>query len=538
MTGSKDYAHVGHHSILPSIQVQWKAPASLPSMYNPDPQLYTAAQMRALEARVMQSTEQGGMGVSGYTLMQRAGQCAFEVLLHRWPSAKGITVVCGKGNNAGDGYVVARMALQFGLRVQLLAAANPSELAGDAKLAHQAFVAAGGKIEAADQPIMYEVIVDGLLGTGFKLPLREHYLSIIRRINESAALVLALDIPSGVEADTGAVTVLDGEMLAVQAKLTVSFIGRKIGLHTGAGVAFVGEQQLEDLGVSSEYLQDSTGVRLLSWQPQQLPPLPLTAYKHRRGRVVIVGGDHGMGGAVIMAAEAAMRCGVGLVTVVAQPEHQPALLARMPEVMFLHPESEDLSSVFAAADFIVVGPGLGRKDWGRDLFARVAASTTSLLIDADGLYWLKALKGKPATESLFITPHGGEAASLLETQVAVLEKSRIAAATSLARTHGCSAVLKGPGSVVFTNTSVHICAHGGPAMATAGMGDVLSGVCAGLLAPVFAADAAQEAENQFAQAVALHSACADLAAQELGPRSVIATDVIKRIPTLLAAQGG
>jgi NAD(P)H-hydrate epimerase len=103
-------------------------------MYNPDPQLYTAAQMRALEARVMQSTEQGGMGVSGYTLMQRAGQCAFEVLLHRWPSAKGITVVCGKGNNAGDGYVVARMAQQFGLRVQLLAAANPSELAGDARV--------------------------------------------------------------------------------------------------------------------------------------------------------------------------------------------------------------------------------------------------------------------------------------------------------------------------------------------------------------------------------------------------------------------
>ena len=506
-------------------------------MVNPDTQLRTAAQIRAIEAQVMQPVIEGGMGIDGYTLMQRAGQCAFEALLQRWPDTQGISVVCGKGNNAGDGYVVARIALQFGLAVQVLAVADAVELVGDADLAYQAFIAAGGKTEAADLPIRHGVIVDGLLGTGFKLPLRAHYHAMVERINQSTGVVLALDIPSGVEADTGAVTVADGKPLAVRADVTVSFVGRKIGLHTGAGVGFVGEQHIVDLGVSSEYMLDPSDTALLSWQPQQLPELPLNSYKHRRGRVLIIGGDHGMGGAVVMAAEAAMRCGAGLVTVVMQPEHQPALLARLPEAMYIAPDSAALEGALNAADFIAIGPGLGRNRWGENLFLRAAASTAPMLIDADGLHWLKTLDHQPATQSLFITPHAGEAATLLSTSAGLIEADRIKAAKSLATAYECSAVLKGPGSVVITGTSVHICAHGGPAMATAGMGDVLSGMCAGLLAPVFVAGNIEQTAYSFAQAVALHSACADLAAQELSAHSVIATDVIKRIPRLLAEKG-
>ena len=184
--------------------------------------------------------------------------------MQRWPDTQGISVVCGKGNNAGDGYVVARIALQFGLSVQVLAVADAVELVGDANLAYQAFIAAGGKTEAADQPIQHDVIVDGLLGTGFKLPLRAHYHAMVERINQSTGVVLALDIPSGVEADTGAVTVANGNPLAVRADVTVSFIGRKIGLHTGAGVGFVGQQHVVDLGVSSEYMLDPSDTALLS----------------------------------------------------------------------------------------------------------------------------------------------------------------------------------------------------------------------------------------------------------------------------------
>ncbi|MEC7378631.1 MAG: NAD(P)H-hydrate dehydratase [Pseudomonadota bacterium] len=505
-------------------------------MSNQDTQLHTAAQIRAIEAQAMQSVVAGGMGLDGYTLMQRAGQRAFEVLLQRWPDTPGVTVICGKGNNAGDGYVVARLALQFGLRVQVLAVADPTQLAGDAALAYQAFVESGGQTDASDQPIRHTVIVDGLLGTGFKLPLRAHYHAMVERMNQSTGAVLALDIPSGVEADTGAATVVDGKLLAVRADVTVSFVGRKIGLHTGAGAGFVGEQHLVDLGISDEFLAAPASATLLRWQPQQLPELPIDSFKHRRGRVLIIGGDHGMGGAAIMAAEAAMRSGAGLVTVVTQPEHQPALLARLPEAMFMSADSVALGEAISAADFVVIGPGLGRGEWGNNLFAQTATRTAPMLVDADGLYWLKNSDHQPAARSLFITPHAGEAASLLSTSTALIEADRIQAANSLVTTYKCHALLKGPGSVVIAGTNVHICAHGGPAMATAGMGDVLSGICAGLLAPLSATGRLEQVAGAFAQAVALHSASADLAAEEGSPRSVIATDVIERIPRLLAGE--
>ena len=165
-----------------------------------------------------------------------------------------------------------------------------------------------------------------------------------------------------------------------------------------------------------------------------------------------------MGGAAIMAAEAAMRSGAGLVTVVTQPEHQPALLARLPEAMFMSADSVALGEAISAADFVVIGPGLGRGEWGNNLFAQTATRTAPMLVDADGLYWLKNSDHQPAARSLFITPHAGEAASLLSTSTALIEADRIQAAKSLVTTYKCHALLKGPGSVVIAGTNVHICA--------------------------------------------------------------------------------
>lgn len=498
-------------------------------------QLYTAAEIRSIEDRAMRPTSHQGMGLSGYTLMQRAGEAAFEQMLQHWPETCAVSVICGKGNNAGDGYIVARLACQFGMRVQLIALASPEILQGDARTAFEDFVAVGGVVAPAGQAIEHALVVDALLGTGFRPPLRDPYVDMICRINESSAAVLALDVPSGVDPDTGAVSRLQGDALAVRASITVSFIGRKIGLYTGAAKAFVGELRIADLGIADASRSISTPTSLLTWQYKQLPTIALYAHKHQRGKVVIIGGDLGMGGAVLLAAEAALRCGAGLVSVVTQAEHRTALLARLPEAMFIDSESADLGQTLDAADFMVIGPGMGRRAWGAKLFALAAAAATPKLIDADGLYWLAKAEERPLNE-IFITPHSGEAAKLLDVDVSEIEADRLNAGSKLAQRYACNVVVKGPGSVVVTRQGAQICAHGGPAMATAGMGDVLSGVCAGLLAPLYATTEQSLVCDQFAQAVALHSASADLAAQELGPHSVLATDVTVRIPTVLAGK--
>ena len=535
MLYSDDYALGGHDSILVVYHGQRTRDFKLKLMHSPKHQLYTAAQIRSIEARAMQPIVHQGMGISGYTLMQRAGQAAFEQMLHRWPESRAVSVICGKGNNAGDGYIVARMAYQFGMRVQLIALNNPEQLQGDARTAFEDFVTAGGAVSPADQAIEHRVIVDALLGTGFRLPLRDAYADMIHRINETASGVLALDLPSGVDPDTGAVSRRQGGVLAVQASMTVSFIGRKIGLYTGAGKAFVGDLSIADLGMADASRSVTNETCLLTWQHERLPAISPQAHKHQRGKVVIVGGDLGMGGAVLMAAEAALRCGAGLVSVVTQSEHRAALLARVPEAMFIDPESAVLPEILSAADFIVIGPGLGRGEWGGGLFTVVAAAATPKLIDADGLYWLAKADKSPAND-LFITPHSGEAANLLGVDVPAIEADRLNAGTQLAQRYACNVVVKGPGSVVVTQEGTQICAHGGPAMATAGMGDVLSGICAGLLAPLYASGDQGAVCEQFSQAVALHSASADLAAQLLGPRSVMATDVTAKIPSVLSGK--
>ena len=498
-------------------------------------QLYTAAQIQEIEARAMQPIQHQGMGIDSYTLMQRAGRSAFEHMLQRWPDARAISVVCGKGNNAGDGYIVARLAYQLGLQVQLIAGNSPELLQGDARTAYEDFVAVGGATELADQPIKHDLVVDALLGTGFRPPLRDSHAVIIQRINEAADAVLALDLPSGVDPNTGAVASVHGAAVAVRASMTVTFVGRKIGLSTGAGKDFVGDLHVADLGITDLSSHGTDQPTLLTWQHQRLPALPLNTYKHQRGKVAILGGDHGMGGAVLMAAEAALRCGAGLVSVVSRPEHRSALLARVPEAMFVDAESAALPDALNAADFIVIGPGLGRASWGAGLFAMVAATAAAKLIDADGLFWLAQADEMPAGD-LFITPHSGEAAKLLRVDVPAVEADRLQSALQLARNYGCNVVLKGPGSVVVTESGIQICGHGGPGMATAGMGDVLTGICAGLMAPLYAGDKGRQGREQFAQAIALHSASADLAAETLGPLSVMATDVISRLPAFLSGR--
>lgn len=506
-------------------------------------------------------------GVPGFELMRRAGQAAFDALIHRWPGAGAITVFCGKGNNAGDGYIIAGLAKQFGLEVQLQRVDEGSSLKGDAALARSWAESKGVASAANDQAIRGAVIVDALLGTGLRGPLRPAFAEAVARIQGAKRPVLSVDVPSGLDADTGAAD------LAVQADVTVSFIGAKLGLHTGRGLVLRGELIQAGLGVSAEVLAQVPGCALLEFDAAALPRLAVDSHKHQLGHLLVVGGDLGMGGAPLMAAEAALRTGTGLVTVLARPQHHAAMLARRPELMLGDGDDpESCKALLNRADAVVLGPGLGREAWGEKLFHLALATGKPTLVDADGLRWLAQKppsrpptgsipqqgvasvssptgKSDPASRpaparlaegsvaedirsagsNLVITPHPGEAAQLLGISTAQVQADRPLMAQRLAAKFGGVAVLKGAGTVcaVPGGRLLGLCTHGNPGMATAGMGDLLAGLIGGLLAQ------GMDADRAAGVGVCLHSAAADLAAQRQGQRSLLATDVIEAINELL-----
>lgn len=459
--------------------------------------------------------------------MQRAGRAAFAELLQRWPGVKSISVVCGKGNNAGDGYIVAGLALELGLHVQIIQVGDPGDLQGDAGRARDwAYEKGLGTVHGPDAPLEGQVIVDALLGTGFAGALRPQFAQLAQRINDGGADcgVLALDIPTGVLADTG--VSVPG---AVRADVTVTFIGRKAGLFTGPGVSLAGDVVYASLGLPDDVLRDVAGCPLLRMDEQpSLPGYDRNAYKQLQGHVAVVGGDRGMGGAPLMAGEAALRMGAGLVTVITRAEHRAAILSRRPEIMVV--DADDAARRAEALDrasVLVLGPGLGRGAWGSALLAESLALGKPAVLDADGLHAFAALQAVPAAP-LIATPHPGEAAAVLGSDSGSVQADRFEAAREVAARVGGVAVLKGAGSVVAEADGVcGVCAHGNPGMASAGMGDVLSGVIGGLLAqrlsPVRAA----------VFGTCLHSAAADAAAGQVGQRSLVATDLLPAMIDIL-----
>ncbi len=494
-------------------------------MPKPEDTLYDAAASRAIDAAAI-----ADIPVQGFTLMQRAADAAFSALLQRFPGITFITVFCGKGNNAGDAYLVAARALRYGLEVQLIAVVDPAELVGDAALAHAEAVSAGVVVSTAPDAIIGEVIVDGLLGTGLNGAPREPFKSAIATINAMPQPVLAIDIPSGVSADTGAVF----DDVAVRADVTVTFITRKLGLHTGAGVSYAGVREYHRLGVPAQIYQAAANpVPLISWDAGALPLLDANTYKHRQGHVIVAGGDANMPGAASLAAEAALRSGAGMVTVATRRQHAAAIVSRVPEVMVV--DAADADGVLARADLVVLGPGLGRDSWGEALYAKVEQSDKPTVLDADGLHWL-SLEGAWSGGTLVLTPHIAEAAKLLGQGAGEVQRDRLGAAVALRDKFSACGVVKGAGTVVFDQDGCGVLAHGNPGMASAGMGDVLSGILGGLLAPLAqtAGDAAWQ--RTVALAAALHSAAADVAVQRVGPRSLLASDVTRALPWLLSPE--
>jgi NAD(P)H-hydrate epimerase len=370
------------------------------------------------------------------------------------------------------------------------------------------------------------VIVDAMLGTGISGELRSEYRDAITRVNAMQAPVLSMDVPSGIDSDTGAVC-----GAAVRASWTMSFITAKRGLYTGAGPEFAGTCFCDDLGVPSDAYTaagDAYEVLQLDRELKSLPSRLPGAHKGHFGRCLVIGGDHGMGGAIILAAEAALRSGVGLVRVATREAHLAALLARRPEAMATAIDHRNaLMPLLDWADAVIVGPGLGQDVWGEQLLHACLEVDKPLLLDADALNLLATQGVQRLPSGSVITPHPGEAARLLDVDVGVVQSDRFAAAQQLVSSWGATVILKGNGSLLVGAKRHALCVDGNPGMASGGMGDVLSGITGGLLAQ------GMSGEHAAALATVLHAQAGDRAAADIGERALLAADLMPRIAELI-----
>ena len=402
--------------------------------------LFTIAQVRELERRAMEDGR-----IPAATLMQRAGEAAWQQLKLQWPGAGHLLVLCGSGSNAGDGYVLATRALLEKQRVTVLTLGDRTHLPQAASDMRGIFLKAGGiergfehRLPAAD------VIVDALLGIGIDRPMHGEWLKLIKEVNASGMPVLSLDIPTGLNADTGA------ELgLAIRADVTVTFIALKAGLFTGAGPDCSGLLRFDGLSVPpnvyGSLMPRARRLRSAAMRESGLSRRRRDAHKGDFGRLLIVGGDHGMAGAVSLTAEAALRSGAGLVTAATQGAHVAGLLAGVPEVMVHGIESaEDLKPLLERASVVAVGPGLGRGAWGRMLLKTVLASGHPLVVDADALNLLAEAPHKHGR--WILTPHPGEAGRLLGADTDTVQRDRYACVERISERFDAVTVLKGAGA--------------------------------------------------------------------------------------------
>jgi hydroxyethylthiazole kinase-like uncharacterized protein yjeF len=485
--------------------------------------LYTTGSIVNFEQDLFQTKQ-----ASAEQFMQTAGQAAFNLLKNQYPAARCIAVFCGSGNNGGDGFVLAKEAKkqQMDVTVYLM-----KQLEALTPLVHDH----AKQCQAMRIPIILfdgqaldlsaaDVLVDALLGSGLQGSVSPSYASLIHCINQSNQPVLAIDAPSGLNTHTG-----EALGTAVQADCTLTFIGKKQGLFTGDGLEYSGTVFLNTLNIPSEsyallfpsaYLFNPKLINKI------LKKRPRTAHKGCYGHVLVIGGERSMAGAARMAATAALRVGAGRVSAAVPPENCLVINAVHPEIMsHAVKEATVLQPLLSQATIIVIGPGLGKHAWGSAMLIEALQFTdTPMLIDADALNLITEQHLYPQLSRIkraVITPHPGEAARLLTTSVKKIQQNRFDAAKALQDCTNATVILKGAGTIIQPKDSLPIiCTVGNPGMATAGMGDILSGVVAGLLAQGLSdTDAAQIG-------VYLHGKAADLAAESLGERGLTATDLL------------
>jgi NAD(P)H-hydrate epimerase len=491
--------------------------ASLPDLPFP---LFSRTQVSALEQTAIQQ-----QGIPGIQLMKRAGRACFECLLEHYPSPEKISVFCGSGNNAGDGYVLAALAASRKIPVEIVQIGHQDSLSEDAKAALE-FARSASVPIVSESELGAGVIVDGLLGTGYQSgTLKPDYQRAIEQMNQSGLPILAIDVPSGLNVDSGA-----ADAIAVQARHTVTFIGLKPGLLTGRGPALCGEIHFDSLGLDAAIIDESEAALTRLALANEIKALSLRdadAHKGAFGHVMVIGGDSGMGGAPLMAVEAASRVGAGLVSVATRPEHVAAILARRPEAMVSGvPSGQALEPLLERPSVLVVGPGMGRSAWSEQVLQQALKTGLPLVVDADALNIISEGRVMPKAhrDNWILTPHPGEAARLLGCSTADIQNDRMKAVTDIQKQYGGVCVLKGAGTLIAGPAGpLTLSDSGNAGMASGGMGDVLSGILGGLLAQHLELDSAARL------GVGLHGAAGDRVASQSGQHGMLASDLVPAV---------
>lgn len=477
--------------------------------------VYQTAQIRELE-----KLASSRFGIANEVLMERAGKAAFELMMQRYPNTKRVLIFSGAGNNGGDGFVLAQHAYNQGIHVEIIQVGDHSKHSKEAAAALSGCQHSGITINKLKDKVDVkhtDIIVDAICGIGAKDPMRDDVLKAIENINRAKVPVLSLDIPTGIHADTG---MLLGA--AVKASVTITFIGNKLGLLSGDGASYAGEVVVNDLHLPASLTEIVAPVAekiTLEAYRDFLKPRLRNWHKNMSGHVLVIGGAAGFSGAARMAGMAALRVGAGLVSIATDVRNATIMNADCPELM-CHgiAKAEELQPLLDKAGVIILGPGLGQSPWSISLWLQAMKTTTPMVVDADAL---TLLAGQPAQhEHWILTPHPGEAASLLKEDNHEIQQDRLQAAAKITKKFGGVCVLKGAGTLIHkADVITGVCDKGNPGMATAGMGDVLSGVIGGLLAQGLPAVSAAKL------GVVMHAMAGDLAAKD-GERGMIATDLL------------
>lgn len=495
-----------------------------------DTKLATSLSHKLFRAEQVREHEQAAAEQSGCdlaTLMERAGASVFRQCQSLLPNTHVYLVMVGQGNNAGDGYIAALKAKEAGKQVHVCAVEPHRILEGDAGRAQKRWLDAGGKIEVFDKGLLDKagLVVDAMLGTGITSYIRNEFADIIDAINAHTIPVVSIDVPSGLDANTG-----QSLGRCIEADVTVTFVGIKPGLSTGAGKQSCGKLVYDDLGIGKAFseLARSSASLLDIEQFRGMGPRAVHSHKGTYGRLLCVGGNKGTAGAIRLSSEAALRSGAGMVRVYTHEASTIQVSAGRPELMVT---DENLEDALSWATCVVIGPGLGQDDWAETVFQTVMKHCQThpkpMVLDADALNLLSRQATAYTINDCILTPHAGEAARLLGVSVDDVEAERFNYARQCAQRYHATCVLKGAGTIIDNERSTWVSKHGNPSMATAGSGDVLSGILGALLAQGLSRDIAAK------YGVTVHAKAGDDLADLYGQRGMIASDLFDAVRVLI-----
>lgn len=445
--------------------------------------------------------------------MRRAAAFVLEQIQLRWPAAQQLCIYAGAGNNGGDGYWLAMLANDLGFHCEVVPLVDSARLTGDAADACRQWQKQSRRSFARGN----RVIVDALFGTGLARPVEGSFREAIEAINASPWPVISIDLPSGLEANTGNVL-----GVAVKADVTAAVVALKAGHFLGQASDYAGQVVVDKLGIPEAAYASQTPT-LLTLPAPEFSPRSGEAHKGSFGHVVVIGGGVGMPGAARLAASAALRSGAGQVSVICAPENTAVMVGSQPELMVpVLRGAQAIKEHLKSADAIIVGPGLGLSAWARECFAAALSADCALVVDADAL---SLLAKKPQRRGNWIlTPHPGEAGRLLGRAASEVQLDRLGSVHALSERFDASVVLKGHRSLVASPGSTALVAlSGNPGMATAGSGDVLAGITGGLLAQ------GHSCARALMAAVYVHNRAGDRAAARHGQRGMLAGDLLTQM---------